>query len=162
MGQMRHDVVARPVKEGDFVQLTGWFGDVWSYVTYASTLREGETTQLISHVRRDGKGHVYRHKLDTMDVLGSKIRNSPGSLMHGMDDNRLRRVATTQELADLMTDGNPLIVALPAFKLLYGRAWRGGEIIGRVMPKSGDVELVDGTIVAFGSPASLATPSPLC
>lgn len=162
MPQMKHDVVARPVMEGDFIQLTGWFGDVWSYVTRAYGPSEGCTTQTVRHVRRDKRGEIHKRRLDTLDILGTNIRNTPGGLMHGIDDNRLRRVATTRELIDLMAAGNPLIVQLPAFKLLYGQAWRGGEVVGRILPRSGDVEMLDGTVVTFGSPASLATPDPLC
>jgi len=162
MAQPKHDVVARPVKEGDFIQLTSWFGDVWSYVTRAYGPSEECTTQTVRHVRRDKRGEIYRHRLDTLDIVGSSIRNSPGSLMHGMDENRLRRVSTTEELIAIMAGGSSLIVQLPAYKLLYGQAWRGGEVVGRILPRSGDVELLDGTVVPFGSPASLATPEPLC
>jgi hypothetical protein len=162
MPQPKHDVVARPVKEGEFIQLTGWFGDVWSYVTRVYGPSDGCTTQTVCHVRRDKRGEIHRRSLDTLDVLGTSIRHSPGCLMHGMDQNRLRRVATTEELIAIMAGGSGLIVQLPAFKLLHGQAWRGGEVVGRILPRSGDVELLDGTIVPFGSAASLATPDPLC
>lgn len=162
MPQPKHDVVARPVKVGDFIQLTSWFGDVWSYVTTAFQTREGETTQTVCHVRRDKYGNVDRNRIDTLDILGTSVCRERGSLLNGMDTNRLRRVATTEELIAIMAEGNGLIVQLPAFKLLYGQAWRGGEVVGRILPRSGDVELLDGTVVPFGSPASLATPVPLC
>lgn len=160
--QQRHDVVARPVKEGDFIQLVDWFGDVWSYVTRAFEAGPGETTQTICHVRRDKYGSLYRNRIDTLDILGTSICRDRGSLLSGMDTNRLRRVATTDELIAIMAGGSPLIVQLPAYKLIYGEARRDGEVVGRILPRSGDVEMLDGTVVPFGSPASLAVPVPLC
>lgn len=157
----RHDVVARPVVEGDFIQLTGWFDDVWSYVTKAFPVGADETTQLVCHVRRDKYGHAERRGLDTFDVLGTSVCRRRGGLTFGMDTNRLRRVATAAELVAVMEAGGSLIVQLPAFKLRHGRAWLAGEPVGRVLPGSGDVELADGTVVPFASPASLAAPVPL-
>lgn len=160
--QQKHDVVARPVKEGEFIQLTGWFGDVWSYVTRAYGPSEGSTTQTVCHVRRDKYGSLYRNQIDTLDILGTSICRDRGSLLSGMDTNRLRRVATVDELAAIMAEGTSLLIQMPAYKLRWGQAWRAGEVVGRILPRSGDVELLDGTIVPFGSPASLAVPVPLC
>jgi hypothetical protein len=162
MAAMKHDVVERPVVEGDFVQMDAWYSDVWSYVTKDfGPIDEGETRQMICLVRRDRYGKLERRKLDSLTFVGRMIVDERGSLMHGLDRNPLRRVATAAELVEKMARGESLIVALPAFKMIHGAAMRDGERIGTIRDR-GDVELADGTIVPFASAAAVTPPSPLC
>lgn len=162
MAFIQHDVVERPVVTGDFIQMTGWFNDVWSYVTNDFGPPEvDETTQMVSHVRRDRHGVLNCRRLDDLHIVGKSIVHDPGSLMNGLDRNPLKRVATAAELVARMEKGESFIIDMPAFKMIHGAAMRDGQRVGTIL-RNGDVELTDGTLVPFASTPAVTPPSPLC